>query len=90
MIDVITLQRYSVTMNEKSKRATIYLNPDLHRALKLKAVQMDLSVSDLVNEAVKESLSEDAEDLAVFDSRASEPDLNFEDVIRDLKKRGIL
>ena len=77
-------------MNAKSKRATIYLNPDLHRALKLKAVQMDLSVSDLVNEAIKESLTEDAEDLAAFDSRASEPDLNFEDVIRDLKKRGIL
>lgn len=51
---------------------------------------MDLSISDLVNEAVKESLSEDAEDLAAFDSRASEPNLNFEDVIRDLKERGIL
>ncbi len=77
-------------MSAKSKRATIYLNPDLHRALKLKAVQMDLSVSDLVNEAVKESLSEDAEDLSAFDSRASESNLNFEDVIRDLKQRGIL
>jgi len=77
-------------MIAKSKRATIYLNPDLHRALKLKAVQMDLSVSDLVNEAVKESLSEDAEDLAAFDSRAAESNLNFEDVIRDLKQRGIL
>ncbi len=77
-------------MSAKSKRATIYLDPDLHRALKLKAVQMDLSVSDLVNEAIKESLTEDAEDLAAFDSKASEPNLNFEDVIRDLKERGIL
>jgi hypothetical protein len=77
-------------MSSKSKRATIYLNPDLHKALKLKAVQMDLSVSDLVNEAVKDSLTEDAEDLAAFDSRASEPNLNFEEVIRDLKTRGIL
>ena len=51
---------------------------------------MDLSVSDLVNEAVKESLSEDAEDLAAFNSRAAESNMNFEDVIRDLKKRGIL
>jgi len=77
-------------MSAKSKRATIYLDPDLHRALKLKAVQMDQSVSDLVNEAIKESLTEDAEDLAAFDSKASEPNLNFEDVIRDLKERGIL
>ena len=53
-------------MGVKSRRATIYLDPDLHRALKLKAVQMDLSVSELVNDAIRESL---AEDLAVFDSR---------------------
>ena len=77
-------------MSEKLKRATIYLDPDLHRALKLKAVQMDRSVSDLVSEAVKESLAEDAEDLAAFDARASEPNLDFEEVVKDLKKRGVL
>jgi predicted transcriptional regulator len=77
-------------MSGKSKRATIYLDPDLHRALKLKAVQMDRSISDLVSEAVKESLSEDAGDLAAFDARASEPNLDFEEVVRDLKKRGVL
>ena len=77
-------------MSSKSKRATIYLDPELHRALKLKAVQMDLSVSDLVNESIRESLREDVEDLAAFDSRACEPNLNFEDVIRDLKNRGVL
>ena len=74
----------------KSKRSTIYLDPELHRALKLKAVQMDQSVSDLVNQAIKESLSEDAEDLAAFDARVAEPDLDFEEVVRDLKKRGLL
>ena len=77
-------------MTGKIKRATIYMDPDLHRALKLKAIQTEQSVSDLVNEAVRECLSEDAEDLAAFDSRASEPNLSFEDVIRDLKKRGVL
>jgi len=51
---------------------------------------MDLSVSDLVNESIRESLREDVEDLAAFDSRACEPNLNFEDVIRDLKNRGVL
>ena len=77
-------------MSSKSRRATVYLDPDLHRALKLKAVQMELSVSDLVNEAIRDSLWEDAEDLAAFDARASEPNLSFEDVIRDMKERGIL
>jgi hypothetical protein len=77
-------------MTTKSKRATIYLDPELHTALKLKAVQMNVSVSDLVNESIRESLREDAEDLAAFDRRAAEPNLNFEDVIKDLKKRGVL
>jgi hypothetical protein len=75
-------------MNAKSKRATIYLDPELHRALKLKAVQADISVSELVNEAIRESLAEDADDLAAFDARAAEPNLDFEAVVRDLKKRG--
>jgi hypothetical protein len=75
-------------MNGKSKRATVYLDPDLHRALKLKAVQMEISMSDLVNQAIKESLAEDAMDLTAFDDRASEPNLDFEKVVRDLKKRG--
>ena len=77
-------------MSDKSKRATIYLDPDLHRALKLKAVQMDRSISELVGEAVRESLAEDAEDLAAFDSRTTEPNLVFEEVVRDLKKRGVI
>ena len=75
-------------MSGRSKRATIYLDPDLHRALKLKAAQMDRSISNLVSEAVRESLSEDAGDLAAFDARAAEPNLDFEEVVRDLKKRG--
>ncbi|MDF1536175.1 MAG: CopG family transcriptional regulator [bacterium] len=75
-------------MNAKSKRATIYLDPELHRALKLKSVQADISVSELVNEAIRESLAEDVDDLAAFDARAAEPNLDFEAVVRDLKKRG--
>ena len=77
-------------MTSKPKRATIYLDPELHRVLKLKAVQMDRSISDLVSEAVKESLSEDAEDLAAFDSRAGEQNLDFAQVVQDLKNRGKL
>lgn len=75
-------------MSTPQKRATVYFDPDLHRALRLKAAETDQSVSDLVNSAVKYSLAEDAEDLAAFEQRAREPNLAFEDVVKDLKRRG--
>ena len=73
-----------------TKRATIYLDPNIHRALRLKAAETDRSVSELVNEAVRASLAEDAEDLASFRERAAEPTLAFEDFVLDLKQRGRL
>ncbi len=83
------LYRYNVqTMTAMQKRTTIYFEPAIHRALRIKSAVLDRSVSDLVNEAVMLSLAEDAEDLAAFDERAHEPNLPFEDVVRDLKERG--
>lgn len=70
------------------KRATVYFDPHIHRALRLKAAETDRSVSELVNDAVREALAEDAEDIAAFESREKEPDLPFEDVVKDLKRRG--
>ena len=75
-------------MNTPTKRATVYFDPVIHRALRLKAAETDRSLSDLVNEAIKLSLAEDAEDLAAFEERASEPNLAFEAVVKELKKRG--
>lgn len=72
------------------KRATVYFDSTLHKALKVKAAQTDHSVSDLVNTAVRRSLAEDVEDLAAFDARAKEPNLDFEDMLKDLKRRGKL
>lgn len=72
------------------KRATVYFDPDIHKALRVKAAQTDRSMSDLVNAAVQTSLSEDAEDLAAFAERAKEPSLAFEEVLEDLKRRGKL
>lgn len=70
------------------KRATVYFESYLHRALRLKAAETDRSISELVNDAVREALAEDAEDLASFDDRANEKDLKFETVVKDLKRRG--
>jgi hypothetical protein len=74
----------------KLKRATVYLDPALHRALRVKAAETEKSVSDLVNSAVRQSLTDDAADLAIFEARAREPALPFEDVLKDLKRRGKL
>ena len=70
------------------KRATIYFDPYLHRALRLKAAETDRSISELVNEAVKAGLAEDASDIEAFEVREKEPDYAFEDVVKDLKRRG--
>ena len=77
-------------MSTQPKRATVYFQPDVHRALRLKAAETERSVSDLVNDAVRASLAEDAEDLAAFEERAAEPSLSFERVVRDLRRRGKL
>ncbi len=71
-----------------SKRATVYFDPSLHRALRVKALETDQSLSELVNDAVRATLAEDADDLTTARARAKEPNLRFEDVLKDLKRRG--
>ena len=68
----------------------MYFDPALHRALRVKAAETDRSLSDIVNEAVKLSLLEDAEDLAAFEERAGEPSLAFEEVVKDLRRSGAI
>ena len=77
-------------MVNESKRATIYFDPDLHKALRLKSVETSRSVSDLVNEAVRELLLEDAEDLAAFEDRMGESLVSYEEMLKRLKKDGRL
>jgi hypothetical protein len=72
------------------KRATVYFEPGLHKALRVKAAHTDRSLSELVNAAVRRTLAEDAEDLAAFERRAKEPASSFEEVWKDLKRRGKL
>jgi hypothetical protein len=75
-------------MDKANKRVTVYLKPEYHRALRVKAADTEYSVSDLVNSAVKRALLEDAVDLEAFDKRAGEPLLVFEDVVKKLKRDG--
>lgn len=75
-------------MSALPKRATVYFEAEIHRALRLKAAESDCSISELVNEAVKETLAEDAEDLTAFEDRARERTTSFEEVVKRLRRSG--
>jgi len=75
-------------MSESAKRSTVYFDPELHRALRVKAAHTHRTLSDLVNEAVRMTLREDQEDLAAFDERADERTVTYEDLLKDLKAHG--
>ncbi|HMK60769.1 MAG TPA: hypothetical protein VK452_06455 [Dissulfurispiraceae bacterium] len=75
-------------MPTATKRATVYLDPDLHKALRLKAIETSTSVSELVNIAVRESIAEDAEDIAAFEDRAKDTLISYDEMLKKLKKDG--
>jgi uncharacterized Rmd1/YagE family protein len=75
-------------MTTLSKRSTIYLDPYIHQALGVKALETLRSMSEIINEAIKEALAEDAEDLTAFDERADEALISYEQMVKRLKKDG--
>lgn len=75
-------------MSNLSKRSTVYFEPSIHQALKLKAASSQLSVSELIDQAVRLLMSEDQEDLAAFSERESEKEISYEALLNDLKKHG--
>ncbi len=98
--DDLTLKRFSsklssdleTGLSEKmdKKRATIYFDPDLFKALRIKAASTEVSISGLVNEAVRKNLLEDSQDLKAFEERVDEPLVSFEDVLKILQRDGKL
>lgn len=77
-------------MSELSKRSTVYFEPEIHQALRMKAASTHISVSEVVNEAVRIALREDQEDLSAFEQRADEPVLSYEELLKDLESNGKL
>ena len=71
-------------------RSTVYLDPGLHQALRLKSAHSRRSMSDIVNEALRQALREDQEDLAAVRGRAKERALGYEDFLAKLKADGTL
>jgi predicted HicB family RNase H-like nuclease len=95
MLDVLTFWCYSdITtpggnpMAPQTKRATVYLEPDLHKALRLKAAETSRSISEIVNNAIREALAEDAEDIAAFEERVGEPLISYDEMVKRLKRDG--
>lgn len=75
-------------MSNLAKRATVYFDPSLHKALRHKALETSRSLSDVVNDAVRLALAEDAEDLAAFEERVHEPSVTYEALLKELKADG--
>jgi len=75
-------------MSELSKRSTVYFDPAIHQALRLKAATNQSSLSELVDEAVRLLMREDQEDLATISQRANEPEMSYEAMLDALKKNG--
>ena len=75
-------------MSTLSKRSTVYFEPEIHQALKIRAASSHLSISEIVDEAVRVLMSEDLEDLEAFSKRVSEPEISYEALLSDLKKHG--
>ncbi len=77
-------------MTALTKRTTVFIDPALHKALRLKSVETSRSVPELINDAIREELAEDADDLAAFEARKHEPAVTFEDFVKELKRDGKL
>ena len=77
-------------MDKDTKRSTVYFDPELHKALRVKSAVTHLKISEIVNDYVRRGLCEDADDLAAFERREHEKDFDFEEILKDLKERGKL
>lgn len=64
------------------------MDAELHRALRMKAAETCSSISQIVNQAVKLLLAEENENLVAFDERTKGPLFSFEDVLKELKRKG--
>jgi hypothetical protein len=74
----------------KLRRATVYFQPRVYRALKIQAAAADRGISDYVNDAVLQALRDEARDLEVIKKRSKQPVRPFSEVVRELRRDGLL
>jgi len=75
-------------MATELKRATVYIRSDIHQAIKIKSAVTNQSISDIVNDALLATLSEDEEDIRAFDAHANDPVISYEELLKRLKADG--
>lgn len=75
-------------MPTQLKRSTVYIRPDIHRAIRLKSAVTNQSISDIVNDALIAALSEDEEDLRAFEEHGNDPLMTYEELLTKLKADG--
>ena len=75
---------------KEAKRATVYLDPDLHRAVKIKASLSSVTISELISEAIRDSFREDAADIKALESAKNEPSVSLEDVLKEFNLERLL
>jgi hypothetical protein len=73
-------------------KATLYLDSDMYKTLKLRAVVTGQSISALMNEALKAQLNEDLEDITSIRGRLAkrEQPLSYEAALKELQQNGSL
>ena len=70
------------------RRATVYIDDELHKALRIKSMETDSTISEIVNEAVRVALQEDREDLLAVEERKDETPVSYKAFLKELKDRG--
>jgi hypothetical protein len=75
-------------MATELKRATVYFRPDIHQAIRIKSAVTNQSISDIVNDALVASLSEDEEDLRAFEEHANDRVMTYEELLKRLRADG--
>lgn len=73
-------------MRNFSIKSNICFNPEIHQALRQRASNNRTSLSAQVNEAVGIMLRDDLDDLAAFEQRASEAEINLKSLRANLKR----
>lgn len=77
-------------MSAATKRSTVYLDTKILRTLRREAERTDRTLSQVVNDTLRQSLDEDAYDRALFAARSHERAIPFAQVVRKLKRSGKL
>ena len=71
-------------------RTTITLNDKIYKALRIRAAESGESVSSVIEDAVKEQVLEDLEDLQTVKERENESAIDFHSFVKELKADGLL